>query len=218
MTSPAVPWVLVVDDDAAVRVALHNLLSVAGFRVATFESAADLLGDARLHEPCCLVLDIQMPGVTGLDLQLALTSAAPDVPIVFLTAHGDVPGSVRAMKAGAVDFLQKPAAPADLIAAIRRALSRGVSSRERRDVETSVRTRLERLSSREREVLDGVVAGRLNKQIAGDLGIAERTVKFHRAHVMEKMGAGSVAELARMMEHLGPLRGGGPASTGEDPT
>lgn len=203
MTAPDRPWVLVVDDDAAVRSALLNLLGAAGFRVAALPSADALLGDPRLHSPCCLVLDVRMPGRSGVELQRQLAGDGIDVPIVFLTAHGNVPTSVEAMKGGAVDFLQKPVDPAALIEAIRVALARGADARERRSRVLQVRARLDRLSARERDVLDRVVLGWMNRQIADDLAITERTVKFHRANLMDKMGAGSVAELARMIEQAG---------------
>jgi FixJ family two-component response regulator len=200
MTVPDQPWVIVVDDDSAVRSALLNLLGAAGFRVAALPSGDALLGDPRLRSPSCLVLDVRMPGLSGLDLQKRLAHDEVDVPIVFLTAHGDVPDSVEAMKHGAVDFLQKPVDPAALIEAIRVALTRGADARERRRRVLQIRARLDRLSARERNVLDRVVRGWMNRQIAEDLAITERTVKFHRTNLMDKMGAGSVAELARMVE------------------
>jgi FixJ family two-component response regulator len=202
MTSTQQPWVIVVDDDTAVRIALQHLLRAAGFRVAALPSAAALLDDPRLHLPCCLVLDLQMPGLSGLDLQSKLEGTSLDVPIVFLTAHGSVAAGVQAMKHGAADFLEKPVDPPALIEAVRRALVRGTETRERRKRAATIRARFVTLSARERQVLDRVVEGCANRQIAGGLGITERTVKFHRAKVMEKMEAGSVAELARMIEQL----------------
>jgi FixJ family two-component response regulator len=209
MSLPAAPWVLVVDDDTAVRVALQNLLGAAGFRVATFASAAALKEDPRLQLPCCVVLDLRMPGISGLEFQSWTEGAAVPVPIVFLTGHGSVPASVQAMKGGAIDFLEKPVDPPALIEGVSRALARGAESRARQKRLTTYRTRLSELTQRERDVLDGVLRGRLNKQIAGDMEIAERTVKFHRANVMAKMGVESVAELARIMEQLGPSKGVG---------
>jgi FixJ family two-component response regulator len=202
MTTPGQPWVIVVDDDTAVRIALQQLLTAAGLRATSLPSADALLRDPRLHLAGCLVLDLQMPGSSGLDIQAALESASVDVPIVFLTAHGSVGASVQAMKHGAADFLEKPVDPPILIEAVRQAIGRGADVRERRKRAAAYQARLGRLSAREREVLAGIVQGRLNKQIADDLAIAERTVKFHRARIMEKMEAGSVAELARMMEQL----------------
>ena len=203
MTAPDQPWVIVVDDDAAVRIALQHLLTAAGFRATMLSSAAALLEDPRLHLPCCVVLDLQMPGTSGLELQATLEGTALDVPIVFLTAHGSVAAGVRAMKRGAVDFLEKPVDPQVLIDAVRRALARGADTRERRKRAAAIRARLDTPSPREREVLDRLVKGRTNRQIAGELAITERTVKFHREHVMDKMRAGSMAELARMVEQTG---------------
>ena len=205
-TTPA--WVLVVDDDTAVRVALQNLLGAAGFRVATLSSAAALKDDPRLQLPCCVVLDLKMPGMSGLEVQSWLEHAAVPVPVVFLTGHGSVPASVQAMRRGAIDFLEKPVDPPRLIDAVSRALERGAESRARHKRLAVYRERLGGLTQRERDVLDGVLRGRLNKQIASEMEIAERTVKFHRKNVMEKMGADSVAELARMMEQI-ENRGGG---------
>jgi FixJ family two-component response regulator len=202
MNLPAPAWVLVVDDDAAVRVALQNLLSAAGFRVATLASAVALKEDPRLQLLCCVVLDLKMPGISGLEFQSWMEDAAVPVPIVFLTGHGNVPASVQAMKGGAVDFLEKPVDPPALIEAVSRALARAAESRPRLKRLATYRTRLSGLTERERDVLDGVLNGRLNKQIAYDMEIAERTVKFHRANVMAKMGVESVAELARIMEQL----------------
>jgi FixJ family two-component response regulator len=209
MTVPGAPWVLVVDDDTAVRVALQNLLGAAGFRVATLASAAALKDDPRLQLPCCVVLDLKMPGLSGLEFQSWTEHAAVPVPIVFLTGHGSVPASVQAMKGGAIDFLEKPVDPPLLIEAVSRALARGAESRARQKRLATYRTRLSALTQRERDVLDGVLHGRLNKQIAHDMEIAERTVKFHRANAMAKMGTESVAELARIMEQLGTSKGTG---------
>jgi FixJ family two-component response regulator len=192
-----------------VRVALQNLLGAAGFRVATFASATALKDDPRLQLPCCVVLDLKMPGISGLEFQSWTEDTAVPVPIVFLTGHGSVPASVQAMKGGAIDFLEKPVDTPALIEAVSRALARGAESRARQKRLATYRSRLSELTQREREVLDGVLKGRLNKQIAHDMEIAERTVKFHRANVMAKMGADSVAELARVMEQLGTSKGTG---------
>jgi FixJ family two-component response regulator len=195
--------VFVVDDDASVRRSTERLVRPLGFAIQTFASAREFLDGARVDRPACLVLDVHMPGLSGLDLQRELTQKDVEIPIIFLTGHGDIPMTVRAMKAGAVEFLTKPVKSRDLIAAIRAAVERGrASHRVRREVD-ALRERYERLTPREREVLPLVVAGLLNKQIAGELATSERTVKFHRAHIMEKMQAVSLAELVRMAERLG---------------
>ncbi|MCU0620208.1 MAG: response regulator [Gemmatimonadales bacterium] len=194
--------VAVVDDDAAVGRAIRRLLESDGFRVATFLSADEFLADIRLEQTGCLLLDLKMPGRDGLQVQAELLARGLHLPVVFLTGHGDVEASVRAMKGGALDFLQKPWEPEVLLATVREALRRDAARRAGSEAVASLRARHARLSAREREVLDGVLAGRLNKQIAGDMGIVEKTVKVHRARVMEKMGAASLAELVRMMEEL----------------
>jgi FixJ family two-component response regulator len=195
--------VFVVDDDASVRRSTERLVRPLGFGVQTFASAREFLDGARLERPGCLVLDVRLPGLSGLDLQRELARRGVEIPIIFLTGHGDIPMTVRAMKAGAVEFLTKPVKSRDLLGAIRGAIERGrVSHQARREVE-ALRERYERLTPREREVLPLVVAGLLNKQIAGELAASERTVKFHRAHIMKKMQAESLAELVRMVERLG---------------
>jgi FixJ family two-component response regulator len=194
--------VFVVDDDASVRRSTERLVRPLGFGVQTFASAREFLDGARLEKPGCLVLDVRLPGSSGLDLQRELAQRGVEIPIIFLTGHGDIPMTVRAMKAGAVEFLTKPVKSRDLLAAIRGAIERGrVSRQARREVE-ALRERYERLTPREQEVLPLVVAGLLNKQIAGELAVSERTVKFHRAHIMKKMQAESLAELVRMAERL----------------
>lgn len=194
--------VFVVDDDASVRRSTERLVRPLGFGVQTFASAREFLESARMERPACLVLDVQMPGLSGLDLQRELAQRGVEIPIVFLTGHGDIPITVQAMKAGAVEFLTKPVKSRDLLVAIRDAIERGrVSHRAQREV-AALRERYERLTPREREVLPLVVAGLLNKQIAGELAASERTVKFHRAHIMEKMEAGSLPDLVRMAERL----------------
>lgn len=195
-------WVAVVDDDAAVGRAVRRLLESEGFRVLTFLSADEFLADVRLPSVGCVLLDLKMPGRDGLQVQAELRALGQRMPVVFLTGHGDVDASVRAMKGGALDFLQKPWEPEVLLATVREALRRDVARRAGSEVVASLRSRYGRLSAREREVLEGVLAGRLNKQIAGHMGIVEKTVKVHRARVMEKMGAESLAELVRMMEEL----------------
>jgi len=195
--------VFVVDDDASVRRSTERLVRPLGFGIQTFASAREFLDNARVERPACLVLDVQMPGLSGLDLQRELEQQGVEIPIIFLTGHGDIPMTVRAMKAGAVEFLTKPVKSRDLLVAIRGAIERGrVSHRAQREV-AAQRERYERLTPREREVLPLVVAGLLNKQIAGELATSERTVKFHRAHIMEKMEAGSLADLVRIAERLG---------------
>jgi FixJ family two-component response regulator len=195
--------VYVVDDDASICRALARLLRSAGFEVQTFPSARAFLDCPGPDGPACLVLDIRMPGPSGLDLQSALREADRLLPIVFITGHGDVATSVRAMKAGAVDFLQKPFDDQELLACVQRALETSRAQRAERAERAMLGERMASLTPREREVLRLVVTGMLNKQIADTLDIAEKTVKVHRGRVMEKMQAGSVAELVRMTAKLG---------------
>jgi FixJ family two-component response regulator len=191
--------VVVVDDDPSIRKSLARLVRSTGLNVQTFASADDFLSSHSREHPSCLVLDIRMPGMSGLDLQEQLASD-PTLPIVFITGHGDVPMSVRAMKGGAVDFLQKPFDERELLAAVHQACERAKRA-HRKHVETSaVWGRIDSLTPREREVFALVVTGMLNKQIAGRLAVTERTVKAHRARVMEKMKAESLADLVRMAE------------------
>ena len=194
----APPIVLVVDDDDAVRRSLARLLRAAGLRAETFGTARELLDRPEPDGPACLVLDVRMPGMSGLDLQESLGARADVLPIVFMTGHGTVPMSVRAMKSGAADFLQKPFDDRTLLDAVNAALARSRAARESRDRREEVRARLATLTPREREVFDGVVRGLLNKQIGAELGTAEKTVKIHRGRVMQKMRAASVADLVRM--------------------
>src|SRR5262245_23313866 len=194
----------VVDDDSGMRKALGRILEAAGYAVRTYASAGEYLLAERSNGLACLVLDVRMPGPSGLDLQVALAKQAEPLPVVFLTGHGDIPMTVRALKAGAVDFLTKPVDRKTLLAAIETALAQDLQRRSQRDELRGLQARYEALSPREREVFAQVVAGKLNKQIAGDIGAAERTVKAHRARVMEKMQAGSVADLVRMAQRLGP--------------
>jgi FixJ family two-component response regulator len=203
-THPAT--VYVVDDDASVRKSLVRLLAQAGYPTEAFSSAVEFLGRPRRPGPGCLVLDVRMPGLNGLDLQEALARADERMAIVFVSAHGDVPMTARAMKAGAVDFLAKPYSREDLLAAVEQAVARDVRERAERAQVAEVEARLRTLTAREADVLALVVRGLLNKQIAGELGITEGTVKIHRARVMEKMCAGSVAELVRLTERI-PLPG-----------
>jgi FixJ family two-component response regulator len=197
------PIVHVVDDDDSVRTAVQRLLQAAGYEVRGYASAGEfLLGRSDRDAPGCVVLDVRMPGPSGLDLQEALARLEVPVPIVFLTGHGDIPTSVRAMKAGAVDFLTKPVSREALLAAVRSALGRDAEARAARARVQAWHSRFASLTPREREVFAGVVAGKLNKQIAAELGTAERTVKAHRAQVMEKMQVASLAELVHVAEQL----------------
>jgi FixJ family two-component response regulator len=195
--------VYVVDDDDSVCRALARLLRSVGLAAETFQSAGAFLEHPAPDRPACLILDIRLPGPSGLDLQEALSQAGRDLPIVFITGHGDVPSSVRAMKGGAIDFLQKPFNDQELLDCIQRALARSREQRIQRAERAEVQGRLVTLTLREREVLLQVVTGKLNKQIAGDLGIAEKTIKVHRGRVMQKMRANSVADLVRMVEKVG---------------
>jgi FixJ family two-component response regulator len=199
----AEPTVFVVDDDPSVRRSTERLVRSIGFNVQTFATAKEFTERARVESPSCLVLDVQLPGPSGLDLQRELVRAGVRIPIIFITGRGSIPMSVRAMKEGAVEFLTKPTRSRDLLAAIRAAIERDRASHQARRELDALRERYARLTGREREVMALVVAGRLNKQIAGELSTSERTVKFHRAHIMEKMEADSVAELVRMAGQLG---------------
>jgi FixJ family two-component response regulator len=205
--------VCVVDDDASVRRALERVLRAGGHRTETFASASEFLEHAQRagpRAPGCLVLDVQLPGLNGLELQSALAAAGLDLPIVFITGHGDIPMSVRAMKAGAVDFLPKPVAAEDLLGAVEQALARAVEqalARADRAERDETRRRLQTLTAREHDVLALVTAGRLNKQIAARLGISLKTVKVHRARALEKLGAASVAEAVRAVDRAGGAGG-----------
>ncbi len=200
----AEPVVYVIDDDASFRRAVSRLLRSAGLAVEALGSAKEFLERPAEDRPSCLVLDIRMPGPSGMDLQAALQEAQRDIPIVFVTGHGDVSTGVRAMKGGAVDFLEKPFRGQDLLACVQRGLARSEQGRVERAERAAVERRFATLTARERDVLRLVVTGMLNKQIAGELGIAEQTVKIHRGHVTQKMQAGSVAELIQMVGKLGP--------------
>jgi len=196
------PLVIVVDDDAAVREAVQELMQSAGMECVSFASTRELLDTGVLDRPGCLVLDVRMPGSSGLDLQLHLTASGNPKPIVFLTGYGDVPMSVQAMKAGAIDFLTKPVRDQTLLDAVTAGIKRDLAQRAEAEVMRSNVDRLETLTPRERQVLHEVARGRVNKQIAFDLGISEVTVKLHRGNVMRKMQASSIGELVRIWEAL----------------
>lgn len=206
MTAPvatlATPTVHLVEDDPHVAKALARLLREHGFRTAVFDSAETFLAQRDASAPGCLVLDVNLPGLDGLALQKRLAEGGPALPIVFLTGHGDIPMSVQAVKAGAVDFLTKPVTGEVLLAAVRAAVAQDAQSRQALAESATLRQRYASLTAREREVLAGLVAGKLNKQIAADLGIVEPTVKFHRARIMERMQANTSAELMHLVARL----------------
>ena len=199
------PVIFVVDDDPSVRKSLTRVMTSAGYAVEAFASARDFLAREPLVGPCCVVLDVRMPGLTGLDLQETLASTGHRIPIVFITGHGDISMSVKAMKGGAVDFLTKPFDVENLLEAVQRAVVKDVEDLSAEERTAEVVERVKQLTPRETEVFALVVTGMLNKQIAGELAIAEKTVKVHRARVMEKMRAGSVAELVRLADQAGVI-------------
>ena len=204
--SEVVPIVFLVDDDHLFRRSTERLIRTAGLNVQPFTSARDFLQSTRPEGPACLVLDVRMPGLSGMDLQRELTKAGIRIPIIFITGHGDIPMSVRAMKAGAVEFLTKPFRGPVLLGAIRAAIERDRSALLKQSEIRELRERYEQLTPREREVMTLVADGLLNKQVAGELKTAEATIKFHRAHIMQKMHADSLADLIRMAEKLGASR------------
>jgi FixJ family two-component response regulator len=195
--------IAIVDDDASVREGLQSLIRSAGWRVETFVSAQDFLGRLGAQGPSCLILDLQLPGLSGLDLQQRMAEGGLEIPIVFLTGHGDIPASVQAIKAGAVEFLTKPLDEEKLLQAIHEAIERDRRIRQQHAELRELRERYDSLTAREQQVLREVVAGLLNKQIAAQLNITEFTVKIHRGHVMRKMRADSLPDLVRMAESLG---------------
>jgi len=198
------PTILVVDDDASVRDAISNLLESVGMRTRVFGSTEEFWKASRPNTPSCLILDVRLPGASGLEFQEQLAKAGVSIPVIFITAHGDVPMTSRAMKAGAIEFLMKPFQKEELLAAVRQGLEKDRIQREEQAEVSILQARVEQLTSREREVMDLVVTGLINKQIGAQLGLSEVTVKIHRSRVMQKMEAASLAELVRMSDRFKP--------------
>jgi len=202
----AQPVVFVIDDDASIRTSLSSLIRSVGLRAEVFASAAEFLGAKQPDAPCCLILDVRLPGASGLDFQAELAKAQIRIPVIFITGHGDIPMTVKAMKAGAVEFLTKPVRDQDLLDAIQVGLERSRLSHANDQALAALRAKFETLTPREQEVMAWVTAGLLNKQVAAEMGVTEITVKVHRGSASKKMGAKSLAELVRMADVLGIRR------------
>jgi FixJ family two-component response regulator len=202
MKSPGVPTVFIIDDDRGVRQAVHDLVESVGLHAESFATGQEFLNKRRTSDPSCLVLDVRLPQMSGLDFQRKLADFGMQIPIIFITAHGDIPMSVRALKSGAVEFLTKPFRDQDLLDAIQQALQRDRIAQEQRIEVDELQVRYQTLTAREREVMGMVASGMLNKQIALEIGASEATVKIHRGNVMQKMQAGSLIELVRMSDKL----------------
>src|ERR1700674_3107024 len=202
MKPAAVTTVFIIDDDRGMRQAVQDLVESVGLRAESFATGQEFLGRQPTSDPSCLVLDVRLPQMSGLDFQRRLTEIGMQIPIIFITAHGDIPMSVRALKSGAVEFLTKPFRDQDLLDAIQQALQRDQTAHEQQAEIHDLQERYQALTAREREVMTLVVSGRLNKQIASEIGASEATVKVHRGHVMQKMHAGSIVDLVRMADKL----------------
>jgi len=202
MKPSVIPTVFIIDDDRGIRQSIQDLVESVGLRAESFATGEEFLRRKPTHDPSCLVLDVRLPQINGLDFQRRLAETGVHIPIIFITAHGDIPMSVRALKSGAVEFLTKPFKDQDLLDAIHLAVQRDSAALEQRAAIHDLQERYQALTAREREVMALVVCGMLNKQIAGEIGASEATVKIHRGHVMQKMQAGSVVDLLRMADKL----------------